>query len=358
MAYGGYSPGSVIPDALSGFEAALRSLPIDTGIEALDLCETLTRNVIQHPSEEKYRKLRTTNAKLAVLFGQPGASEIMSEMGWVQDGEFVVLAPTIRLDFPKHIVKILDAKSWYGKQREQLKKSNKLGNDGGKADMLKSLEIDRRERAAAAACKTGGALPIAVAPVAVAKAAPAPAPVVPASVPTPARAQPDAQWSCPGCTFANSAALVECEVCATPRAAVTQVASAIPPSGSFAPAAAPAAVAKSAPPPAKSANDFERRENKQERAKQGETSLQDLRALQKAKFKDFESDPNARQGEAYNRPAAVGTSSKKEDGWFDWMWGGGGGSSSGGGGGGQPPPRQGPRVKGIGDLPKPVQRGG
>lgn len=112
--------------------------------------------------------------------------------------------------------------------------------------------------------------------------------------------------------------------------------------------------------PAKSAFDFESKSKKQEHQKAAEQSLDDLRELQKQKYKEFESDPNARKAPEYQRPASSANGEQK--GWFDG-WFGGGSSSSGkddkkpppGGGGARPGP---PRMKTINDLPKPVQRGG
>lgn len=114
--------------------------------------------------------------------------------------------------------------------------------------------------------------------------------------------------------------------------------------------------------PAKSAFDFESRAKQQEKAQKATDGLQDLRQLQREKFKDFKSDPNAQQQEAYQRPASVAAGGQAQQGWGDWLSGmfGGGSSSSGGGGNGGSggrPERRGPNVKGIGDLPKPVRRG-
>merc|ERR1712190_635096 len=107
------------------------------------------------------------------------------------------------------------------------------------------------------------------------------------------------------------------------------------------------------------------RSKKAEDGKKAELSLQELRQQQKEKYKAFESDPNAKQQEAYQRPASIADGGKSDQGGGGWFGGlfGGGSSSSGGGGGryggrGDKPERRGPNIKTIGDLPKPVQRGG
>lgn len=318
---------------LSEFEKLLRSLPLEGAIQALDLLETLSRNVIQNPSEEKYRKVRTANEKLAPLFGLPGAADIMMAMGWQQEGDFMVLPKSTQLDFQQHIVKILEAKSHFGKQRENAARAAKLAADPNKADLLRQLELDRRERsgaaAAAAATEAASRLPIAV-------ARPGPAAV-------------------PAAAGASPAAVAEPAEADSPAAA-TPAPAEVP-----AEATAEAAAARQRTP--KSAFDFERREDREKARKGGESSLQELRALQKEKFKEFQADPGAKKNEAYQRPPSVANGAAPEAGWFDWLWGGDGGSSGSGGGGGggngrRGPPPGGPRVKTVADLPKPVRRGG
>lgn len=114
--------------------------------------------------------------------------------------------------------------------------------------------------------------------------------------------------------------------------------------------------------PIKTAFDFENRRAKEEQRSHAAESLEDLRRAQKEKFKEFQSDPNAREADVYKQPASVAGNGKVDQSWGSWLGGMFGGSSSGssggGGGGGRPSnDRPGPRIKGIGDLPKPVQRG-
>lgn len=112
--------------------------------------------------------------------------------------------------------------------------------------------------------------------------------------------------------------------------------------------------------PTKSAFDFESKTKKQDEHKQAEQSVQDLRELQKQKYKQFEADPNARKGAEYQRPAS--TVNGQEKGWWDsWFGSGGSSSNSSSGNNKKPPPAPppgGPRMKTMNDLPKPVQRGG
>jgi hypothetical protein len=103
--------------------------------------------------------------------------------------------------------------------------------------------------------------------------------------------------------------------------------------------------------------DFQDRHKKEQERAKADENLQDIRKLQKDKFKDFQADPNAKKQEAYKAPPAVAGNAKADDSWGGWFGGMFGGGSSSGGSTQQKPERRGPNIKGVGDLPKPVQRG-
>mmetsp|Transcript_4558 Transcript_4558/g.7409 ORF Transcript_4558/g.7409 Transcript_4558/m.7409 type:complete len:317 (-) Transcript_4558:24-974(-) len=104
--------------------------------------------------------------------------------------------------------------------------------------------------------------------------------------------------------------------------------------------------------------DFQDRGKKEREKEQAQKSLQDLRAMQKEKFKDFKSDPNAPLQEAYKAPPSVAGNATTDSSWGGWFGGMfGGGSSSSGSKKTEKPERRGPNIKGVGDLPKPVRRG-
>lgn len=297
-------PAQKSPTELNQLERLLRNLNVADAKEALDLLETLTRNTAQNPSEEKYRRLRTSNAKLGILFNSTAMVQVMQEMGWQEEGEFMVLPKSITLDFPQHVVKILEAKSYYAKEKEDAKRAAKLGEDPSKQGMLRQLDLDRQERAAGQA-------------------------------PEPAQSEED--------QIAEAIKLsMQADVPSAP-----------------APAKAPAGYPQEKKAPIKSEFDFKRREDPEKKRQEGEMSLQDIRALQKQKFKDFQADPNAQNSEIYKRPAAVAPGAKKEQSWGEWMFGSSSSSSDGGGGGGGGGgERKGPRVKTIADLPKPRKPSG
>jgi hypothetical protein len=307
-------------------EKALRAIPSETAKDALDLLEKLTRNVIQNETEEKFRRLRTTNAKLAPLFETPGAIQIMCCMGWQQEGEFVVLPSSVKLDFPNHIVKILEAKGDHDKKLAIKRGAAKLGRDPAKATLLSQLEKERQERASASVVST---TPLAQVPV--------------ETTPPVENVEDVCKNGDPAADVKETPTLLPSQ-CPNPGPTTTIPATNAGYTTSN-PVEAPKPAAKTEP-----ANDDGRKE----------MSLQDLRALQKAKYKEFEADPSARDSAAYKQPPSTGGS--KEAGWFDWMWGGSSSNDSGGGSGGssgKPKPQdRKPRIKGVADLPKPPPRAG
>jgi hypothetical protein len=358
-------PPAKLPTELSAFEKILRTLPLEGAKEALDLLETLTRNVIQHPGEDKFRNVRTTNEKLAALFGCEGALDIMMHMGWKVEGEMVVLPKDVKLDFPNHIVKILEAKGHYSKAMSIKRGAAKLGRDPAKAGLLHQLELDRRERAPAAPEDTtaqSSGYTVSEAPV-LADTPELDVPEVEESkgkkdTSSDVELSPESTTATEG--IDSEPAQQDSTACGTVQQSTqpTPAASDDNPevcSSSTQAVAATAAVAVAVPVAAqavKPTSESERRAQDKDNRK--DMTLQELRAMQKNKFNDFKADPSSAKSEAYNRPPA--TASGKEAGWFDWMWSG----SSSSGSGGAPPPsdKPKPKMKTIADLPKPVRRGG
>eukprot|EP00439_Symbiodinium_sp_Y106_P073447 s2769_g13.t2 len=95
------------------FERLLKALPPQGALHGLEVLETVVRNVVRFPQEEKFRRLRTSNEKLAPLLGLAGAMPAMECMGWEVADEFLVLPKRVELDYQKHVTKILDAKSHF-----------------------------------------------------------------------------------------------------------------------------------------------------------------------------------------------------------------------------------------------------
>merc|ERR1712087_263628 len=98
-----------------------------------------------------------------------------------------------------------------------------------------------------------------------------------------------------------------------------------------------------------SAFEFQSRAKKEAEANAAVSATNDLRALQKEKYKQFQQDPTASQQEAYQAPPSVAPGGKTNDSWFG-SWFGGSGSSSGGGSNSRPSDdKPKPRMKTIND---------
>ena len=90
--------------------------------ETLELIDKLTKNVVRSPTEEKFRKVKLTNPKLAaVVAAAPTFVDIMQEMGWVQTAEGLELPASVQLTHQNHVVGIIDAADYYKKAIEDAK---------------------------------------------------------------------------------------------------------------------------------------------------------------------------------------------------------------------------------------------
>jgi len=152
MGYAGYSPGanSTVGDKLTPLQQALRQLPLDQYEACLELIEKLTRNVVRNPSEEKFRRIKLTNPKIAAAITDvPNALALLQEMGWQPAGEELVLPPSVRPVHETEVVGIIEAKDWYKKEAEKEAKRITMARkevDPEKEALRKQLEADRKEK--------------------------------------------------------------------------------------------------------------------------------------------------------------------------------------------------------------------
>jgi hypothetical protein len=250
-------------------------------------------------------------------------------MGWQQEEDNLVLPKGVKLDFPNHVNKVLEAKGHFAKTEARAKGArNLVGDQPPVAAAPQKPEAQMNLREIREQGTNGGT------------SVPSPAP---ADVPEKAAGD---TWTCPQCTFVNHASIAQCEMCEQQRPGAAAVA--MPKQDTEAPKSQQ-----------KSAFDFERKTDAAQVAKQNVTNVDDLRELRKQQYKDFSKDPNAWKGEQYQKPAStINGSGSSGGGWFDGWFGSGSSSSNNkpqGGGGGE---RKGPRMKTLNDLPKPVRRGG
>eukprot|EP00746_Dinoflagellata_sp_MGD_P168097 gnl/MRDRNA2_/MRDRNA2_99256_c0_seq1.p1 gnl/MRDRNA2_/MRDRNA2_99256_c0~~gnl/MRDRNA2_/MRDRNA2_99256_c0_seq1.p1 ORF type:complete len:304 (+),score=79.39 gnl/MRDRNA2_/MRDRNA2_99256_c0_seq1:68-979(+) len=158
MGYYGLGPGLRTSEKFSDFERVLRCLPLNEALAILSLLEALTRSIVSQPKEQKHRQLKSEDKKFDLIIRCPEALDVMREMGWLVDQDPIVLPTDVRLDFQKHVGKIIDAKDFYVKEHAKAKKAARLSADPAKAEALRQIEIDRQERAALEGQKKNEAL--------------------------------------------------------------------------------------------------------------------------------------------------------------------------------------------------------
>lgn len=104
---------SRIKDQLSPLDRTLRGLPTGIALEALSLLEKISRKILLQPGEEKWRRLSKFNAKLLPILGNKAGLNIMRELGWQVDRDYLVLPYSVQLEFKQHVSKIIDARHYY-----------------------------------------------------------------------------------------------------------------------------------------------------------------------------------------------------------------------------------------------------
>jgi len=157
MGYAGYSPGNVVAEKLTPLQQALQGLPLEQAAEALEIIHKLTKNIVANPKDDKFRKIKLTNAKIAEKITDiPGAVDLMKEMGWVAkeiegEGSVLELPSSLRFRHESEVVAIIDAKDYYKKQEEIEKRRRVRASKEKTAEeeaMQKKIEADRKEKEA------------------------------------------------------------------------------------------------------------------------------------------------------------------------------------------------------------------
>jgi len=150
MGYAGYAPGNTVADKLTPLQQALRALPLDKAQETLELIEKLTRNVVRNPAEEKFRRIKLSNPKIAAAITEvPFAVDVLREMGWAEDADGLVLPPDVRLVHEREVVGIIDAKDHFKKEEENERRRQAAARkapDAAKEALMKQMEADRKEK--------------------------------------------------------------------------------------------------------------------------------------------------------------------------------------------------------------------
>jgi hypothetical protein len=114
--------------------------------------EKLVRNTVRNPSDDKFRRIRLTNPKIAAsITSVPGALNALAEMGWVAEGDELVLPANVRLVHEREVLGVLNAKDFYKKEAEKEARHRTAARkklDADREALLKQAELDRREKSA------------------------------------------------------------------------------------------------------------------------------------------------------------------------------------------------------------------
>merc|ERR550514_1882529 len=97
MGYAGYAPGDQNRTVtLSPLEKALRGMPLEKAMEALEIMEKLVRNVVRNPNEDKFRRIKLSNPKIAAaITNVPGAVDALKVMGWIETPDGLALPMSV-----------------------------------------------------------------------------------------------------------------------------------------------------------------------------------------------------------------------------------------------------------------------
>jgi hypothetical protein len=135
-------------------QAALARVPT---LDLLQVLEKLHYNVAVQPKEDKYRRLKLSNAKIAAsVAGCDAARDFMQGVGWAHvedenDGEVLVLpaAKGVSMQTVRDIQAAQRALTLKQKDLKRSASAATLKAGDQKAALRAQLEEDRRERAAA-----------------------------------------------------------------------------------------------------------------------------------------------------------------------------------------------------------------
>ena len=169
MTYAGYVPAKIAA-VKTPLQAALAALESEA---ALEMLSTLCRNAACAPSEQKYRRVRATNARVAAACeacGEEAFGTAMEALGWSKttvaeegaEGEFFVLAPgkgsMAQVREIQDAITELKRSSRVKTMRAISSRSNLAAGNEGSEDakrIREQLLADARERASAAPVTVG-----------------------------------------------------------------------------------------------------------------------------------------------------------------------------------------------------------
>jgi hypothetical protein len=103
-----YTPYENVEHYCKAIKTLYPSFRGEEGANCFNTFKVILNNIIKNPTEEKFRKVKTTNPNFQERVGKISiAMKIFPELGFVEDGEFLV-AKNPDIELYKNVVTLLD----------------------------------------------------------------------------------------------------------------------------------------------------------------------------------------------------------------------------------------------------------
>eukprot|EP01023_Acetabularia_acetabulum_P008263 TRINITY_DN1357_c0_g1_i1.p3 TRINITY_DN1357_c0_g1~~TRINITY_DN1357_c0_g1_i1.p3 ORF type:complete len:185 (-),score=29.26 TRINITY_DN1357_c0_g1_i1:227-781(-) len=154
MAYAGYVPAKLPPARLTSLQSALREVESQ---RCLEVIRKLSYNTACQPTEDKFRRVRTSNEKIREAIVEcEGGIDVMYNLGWIVDEQEqdVLILPSKTYINMKQVRDIDDRLSDLKREAEKAVhksiSSSSLRSNDEIERIQAQLEADKRERMIAA----------------------------------------------------------------------------------------------------------------------------------------------------------------------------------------------------------------
>eukprot|EP00930_Biecheleria_cincta_P070337 TRINITY_DN57979_c0_g1_i1.p1 TRINITY_DN57979_c0_g1~~TRINITY_DN57979_c0_g1_i1.p1 ORF type:complete len:238 (-),score=50.04 TRINITY_DN57979_c0_g1_i1:37-681(-) len=125
---------------------ALRALPSKNAPETLEIMEKLIQNVVKNPADDKYRRIKLTNAKIAAAITDvPGAVDALKQMGWIETPDGLSLPMSVSFAEDTEVLAIIEAREYFKNKAEDDKPSDKEVASAASCDGAAGEALDYRD---------------------------------------------------------------------------------------------------------------------------------------------------------------------------------------------------------------------
>lgn len=128
---------------------ALRALPSEKALDTLELIDKLTQNIVRNPTEEKFRRIKLSNPKIAAaITNVPSAVDALKQMGWIESLDGLSLPQSVCFAHEMEVSAIIQAKEHFNKETESKGYPDKTGKSTANVDLAveDTFEYDDMDR--------------------------------------------------------------------------------------------------------------------------------------------------------------------------------------------------------------------